>query len=144
MPNYTPSPPPQHNPGGYRALAGKGVAQSAGRGPGSRGIGVGNGLGKTRLRRQRKLLKDNILGITKSDIRRLARRGGVLRISATIYEETRTVMRAHLEKILADCVAYCEHARRKTVTVTDVIFALKRLGRPIYGFDKETNATRKR
>jgi len=143
MPTYTPSPGgQQRNAAGRPTVAGKGIAQSAGRGIGSKGIGLGGG--KTRWKRQKKLLKDNVHGITKPDIRRLARRGGVKRISGMIYEETRAVLKAHLEKILADCVAYCEHARRKTVTVTDVIFALRRLGRPIYGFDPETYDAKKK
>ena len=36
----------------------------------------------------RKVLRHNIQGITKPAIRRLARRGGVKRISGLIYEET--------------------------------------------------------
>ncbi|RQM08770.1 hypothetical protein DH86_00002469, partial [Scytalidium sp. 3C] len=52
--------------------------------------------------------------------RRLARRGGVKRISATVYEETRLCIKQYLEKILHDCVAYVDHGKRKTVTVTDV------------------------
>ena len=39
--------------------------------------------------RHRKVLRDNIQGITKPAIRRLARRGGVKRISGLIYEEVR-------------------------------------------------------
>jgi histone H3/H4 len=41
----------------------------------------------------RKILRDNIQGITKPAIRRLARRGGVKRISGLIYEETRGVLK---------------------------------------------------
>lgn len=55
-------------------------------------------------------------------------------------------------QVLKDCVTFVEHGQRKTVTVTDVstivilhwwglangqlqvIFALRRIGRPIYGF----------
>ncbi|KAK6966474.1 hypothetical protein R3P38DRAFT_2590813, partial [Favolaschia claudopus] len=49
----------------------------------------GLGKGKGGARRHRKILRDNIQGITKPAIRRLARRGGVKRISGFIYEETR-------------------------------------------------------
>jgi len=42
----------------------------------------GKGLGKGGAKRHRKVLRDNIQGITKPAIRRLARRGGVKRISA--------------------------------------------------------------
>ncbi|XP_039765282.1 histone H4-like [Pararge aegeria] len=48
----------------------------------------GKGLGKGGAKRHRKVLRDNIQGITKPAIRRLARRGGVKRISGLIYEET--------------------------------------------------------
>jgi hypothetical protein len=39
----------------------------------------GKGLGKGGAKRHRKILRDNIQGITKPAIRRLARRGGVKR-----------------------------------------------------------------
>lgn len=65
--------------------------------------------------------------VAKSDIRRLARRGGVKRISAQIYDDIRSAMKAYMGKILKDCCEYVDYANRKTVTVTDVIFALKRV-----------------
>ena len=37
-----------------------------------------------------------VQGITKPAIRRLARRGGVKRISGLIYEETRGVLKVHI------------------------------------------------
>ncbi|PRP74142.1 hypothetical protein PROFUN_06467 [Planoprotostelium fungivorum] len=94
----------------------------------------GKGLGKGGAKRHRKVLRDNILGITKPAIRRLARRGGVKRISGLIYEETRQVLKVFLENVIRDAVTYTEHARRKTVTAMDVVYALKRQGRTLYGF----------
>ena len=85
-------------------------------------------------KRVKRATKDVILGITKPAIRRLARRGGVKRISALIYEETRIVLRGFLESVVRDAVVYTEHARRKTVTAMDVVYALKRKGRCLYGF----------
>ena len=82
----------------------------------------------------RQVLRDNIQGITKPAIRRLARRGGVKRISGLIYEETRGVLKVFLENVIRDAVTYTEHARRKTVTAMDVVYALKRQGRTLYGF----------
>ena len=76
----------------------------------------GKGLGKGGAKRHRKVLRDNIQGITKPAIRRLARRGGVKRISGLIYEETRGVLKVFLEHVIRDAVTYTEHARRKTVT----------------------------
>ena len=111
----------------------------------------GKGLGKGGAKRHRKVLRDNIQGITKPAIRRLARRGGVKRISGLIYEETRGVLKVSpvvhipciliqtslqvfLENVIRDAVTYTEHAKRKTVTAMDVVYALKRQGRTLYGF----------
>ena len=94
----------------------------------------GKGLGQGGAKRHRKVLRDNIQGITKPAIRRLARRGGVKRISGLIYEETRGVLKVFLENVIRDSVTYTEHARRKTVTAMDVVYALKRQGRTLYGF----------
>ncbi|CAK9314491.1 unnamed protein product [Citrullus colocynthis] len=106
----------------------KSPAAMSGRGKG------GKGLGKGGAKRHRKVLRDNIQGITKPAIRRLARRGGVKRISGLIYEETRGVLKIFLENVIRDAVTYTEHARRKTVTAMDVVYALKRQGRTLYGF----------
>ncbi|KAK4420868.1 Histone H4 variant [Sesamum alatum] len=108
--------------------AGREGERMSGRGKG------GKGLGKGGAKRHRKVLRDNIQGITKPAIRRLARRGGVKRISGLIYEETRGVLKIFLENVIRDAVTYTEHARRKTVTAMDVVYALKRQGRTLYGF----------
>lgn len=39
------------------------------------------------------------MGVTKGDIRRMARRGGVKRISAMIYDETRGVLKQRLTSV---------------------------------------------
>ena len=85
-------------------------------------------------RHTKKSLKETILGITKPAIRRLARRGGVKRISYLIYEDTRNVLRSFLENVVRDSITYTELAKRKTVTALDVVYALKRQGRTLYGF----------
>ena len=84
----------------------------------------GKGLGKGGAKRHRKVLRDNIQGITKPAIRRLARPGGVKRISGLIYEETCGVLKVLLENVIRDAVTYTEHAKRKTVTAMDVVYAL--------------------
>ena len=94
----------------------------------------GKGLGKGGAKRHRKILRDNIEGITKPAIRRLARRGGVKRIAGNIYPETRGVLKKFLHDVVRASVTYTEHARRKTVTAMDVVYALKRQGRTLYGF----------
>ncbi|GBP90008.1 Histone H3.2 [Eumeta japonica] len=57
--------------------------------------------------------------------------GGVKRISGLIYEETRGVLKVFLENVIGDAVTYTEHAKRKTVTAMDVVYALKRQGAPL-------------
>ncbi|XP_030616089.1 uncharacterized protein LOC115802015 [Delphinapterus leucas] len=111
-----------------RRIRGERSLVMSGRGKG------GKGLGKGGAKRHRKVLRDNIQGITKPAIRRLARRGGVKRISGLIYEETRGVLKVFLENVIRDAVTYTEHAKRKTVTAMDVVYALKRQGRTLYGF----------
>ena len=103
------------------------TAGGYGRGKGGKGLGKG-------AKRFRRVLKDSIQGITKPAIRRLARRGGVKRISGLIYEETRGVIKQFIENVVRDAVTYTEYSRRKTVTALDVVYALKRQGRTIYGF----------
>ncbi|XP_017798986.1 PREDICTED: histone H4 variant TH091-like [Habropoda laboriosa] len=93
------------------------------------------GRGKGGAKRHRKVLRDNIQGITKPAIRHLARRGGVKRISGLIYEERPVgVLKVFLENAVRDAVTYTEHAKRKTVIAMDVVYALKRQGRTLYGF----------
>ena len=75
-----------------------------------------------------------IEGVTKPAIRRLARRGGVKRISLGIYSEIRNVLQHFLKNVVRDSITYTQHAKRRTVTAQDVVYALKRQGRTLYGF----------
>ncbi|KAJ4481287.1 hypothetical protein J3R30DRAFT_3466568 [Lentinula aciculospora] len=101
----------------------------AGRGKG------GKGLGKGGVKRHRKIYHGSaFVGITKPAIRRLARRGGVKRNSSLIYAETLGALQIFLQDVVRDSVTYTEYAQRKTVTGTDVVTALKRSGRKLYGF----------
>ena len=56
--------------------------------------------------KHRRILRDNIQGITKPCIRRLARRGGVKRLSGLIYEEVRGCLKVFLEAVLRDAITY--------------------------------------
>jgi len=57
-------------------------------------------FGKSSAKRHRKVVRDDIQGITKPAIRRLLLRGGVKRISGLIYEEPRSF----LENAVRDAV----------------------------------------
>ena len=104
-------------------------------GKGGKGVGKGKGSGKVAAKRHsRKTQKSVLEGVTKPSIRRLARRGGVKRISYYIYDYSREVLKTFLSSVVKDSITYTEHAKRKTVTAMDVVYALKRQGRTLYGF----------
>jgi histone H4 len=106
------------------------AAVGLGRGKGGKGLAFGGGA-----KRHRKLSRDNIKGITVPAMKRLARRGGVKRISRSSYEQIRERLKEFLGKVVGNAVTISEYSKRKTVTTKDVVFALKKLNRPLYGFD---------
>jgi histone H4 len=72
--------------------------------------------------------------VTNGAIRRLARRGGVKRISHTSHQGVREFIDDFLERIVRDSLTYCEHGKRLTITAMDVVYALKKNGRVLYGY----------
>jgi histone H4 len=91
--------------------------------------GKGLGSGRRGLKRHsRHRMPNGSSALSCPALRRLARRAGVKRINAGIYEEAPTAMRAWLGKVIADSIKYTEHARRMTVTINDVLLSLKRNG----------------
>lgn len=98
----------------------------------------GKGLGAIALKRHKeKSLKPTTGGLTRPAIARLARRGGVKRLNGLVYEETRSVLRQFLHKIIGDAVNYADYARRTTIQVSDVLMALSRNGKTLYGFGND-------
>ena len=91
---------------------------------------------KPGMRRVRRVLKDSIHGIAKAAFCRMARRGGVQRMSGNVFEESRGVMKVFLEHVIRDAIIYTTYCHRKTVTTMDVIYALKCHGRTLYGFTR--------
>ncbi|ELP91226.1 histone H4, putative [Entamoeba invadens IP1] len=112
----------------------------SGRGKGGKGVVLGKGSKGAKGSKGGKRIRtkpgqqDALKGITKPAIRRLARRGGVKRINGLVYEETRNVLKQFLEQVIRDSVTYTEHGKRRTVTAMDVVYALKRQGRTLYGY----------
>jgi histone H4 len=72
--------------------------------------------------------------ISKNELKRLARRGGVKRISNTAYPELRIAMKEFLHTIIRDAVSYTAYSGRKTCKTIDVLQALKRNNKTLYGF----------
>ncbi|KAJ3120624.1 Core component of nucleosome [Nowakowskiella sp. JEL0407] len=99
----------------------------------------GKYLQKIRGNTRRKIARENMLGITKPAIRRLARRGGVKRISGGIYREVRDALFKYLHTVIKDAVIYAGNERKQTLTPIHVVYALKRQGCRLYGFDDKTS-----
>ena len=99
--------------------------------PNNRGCGRG---GAKRAAGAHLHVRNSINGIGAPSLRRLARRAGVKRLSAPIFDEVRVVLREFLDGVVRDAVVFSEYAHRKTVTTMDVLHALKRNGRTLYGF----------
>lgn len=83
------------------------------------------------LGNHRKVLHDNI----QSQNRPL---GALLTVVvcgiSLVSKETQDVLKVLLENVICDAVTYMEHAKRKTVTAMDVVFALPWQSCTLYGF----------
>jgi len=75
-------------------------------------------------KRHRKILRDNIEGITKPAIKRLAHKGGVKIISGLIYEETRGILKVWMEDVLSEAITYAQFYRKKTINEAMISAAL--------------------
>ena len=92
------------------------------------------GLGKGGVKKHRKVLRDNINGITKPALQRLAYKAGVKSLSGLVYEELRGVIKVYLEELVKTTILFTENARHRRVSEQDVRDALKEIGRPaVYG-----------
>ena len=78
---------------------------------------------------------DAIHSISRPAFCRLARKGGVERMSGLIYEECCGVLQTFLKLVIWDIIIFTQYCERKTVTPIDVIFALKQHGRNVYDFN---------
>mmetsp|Transcript_39868 Transcript_39868/g.74805 ORF Transcript_39868/g.74805 Transcript_39868/m.74805 type:complete len:253 (-) Transcript_39868:484-1242(-) len=98
-----------------------------------RGASIGN---LSKMRRQRTGTSTSALeGITKNDIRRLARRGGVKRMSNEIPVTAKGALKDFVRDTVEKACVYAEHAGRRTVTPKDIIMSLKLQGITVYGYD---------
>ena len=67
---------------------------------------------------------------------RIARRGGVKRMSDTVHTEMRNLLRNFVSELVQDAMVYTEYSRRRTMSAMDVVYALKHKGRmTLYGYD---------
>lgn len=113
---------------------------------GGKGLGKQTQLGRVGLSgakvRRRRVYRDNIQGITKPVILRIAHRGGAKSLSGLMYEETRGVLKVFLEDLLRLATLSADHARRRTYQVKDLEFALNVKNRYlIAGVDPKSKTT---
>ena len=105
---------------------GKGVAIAAP--SGKVGLKSTPGSGRKGLKRLRFTVHDGSSALNKPSVRRLARRAGVKRITAGIYEEAPAALRTGLSQMIRDACTFAEHGRRFTLTLNDILLSLKRNG----------------
>lgn len=72
--------------------------------------------------------------ITNGAIRRLARRGGVKRIALATHTHIRNYVDDFLMQVVKDTLTYTIHRNGKTLSAMDVVYALKKNGRTLYGY----------
>ena len=132
-------------PGGsvtFHPYVGKGKGKGKGRGKGRDFVrqiealhGISAHPGKGPMRRQRDMSKGNLQKIGMPTMKRLARRGGVRLARIDALKEARDVaLKSFLSNAIERSIIYAEHAKRKTISCLDVVYALKGMGRTIYGF----------
>lgn len=94
--------------------------------------------------KHKKILRDNIQGITNGAIQRLAHKGGVKYMSALSYMEVRGILKNYLETVISKTLIFTEHNRRRVVMERDVREALKSIGRPaVFGDGRQVTRTSK-
>ena len=89
------------------------------------------GLEQPGKRRHRKVLPDAAQGISKGDVRRLSRRGGVKRSAGGVQDEIRAALKSYLEPVLQGVAAVTDGTKpaRKTAKPADVVEAVKANGK---------------
>lgn len=70
-------------------------------------------------------------GLSKADIRRLARKGGVMKMGEGTHEEIREALEAYLRRVIVKSATYTALRNAKTVSAMDIAYALKACGERI-------------
>lgn len=71
---------------------------------------------------------------TKGSMRRVARKGGVKRMTHSVLPEMQAVLHSFVKSLITDVIFYAESAKRSTVVASDVIHALRKRGKHLYGY----------
>jgi histone H4 len=85
-------------------------------------------------KRVKKVVSANSAAVSQGSIRRLARRAGVKRISTPVYADIRSVLHTFVETTVKHATALTEYQKKKTVSASDIINALRKQGKALYGY----------
>ena len=77
---------------------------------------------------------DTLLGMMVTRFCNGGAHGGSSSVWLSMVESRESQVSSMKRPAIRDAVTYTEHAKRKTVTAMDVVYALKRQGRTLYGF----------
>ena len=91
-------------------------------------------VGSVGLRNKNKTKLRQLVGFKGPTLRRLARRGGVKRISKKVYDTVNGVAVNMLEDIVRSSMIVSSHAGRKMISLKDVLYTLSQKNCSLYGF----------
>lgn len=91
-------------------------------------------VGSVGLRNKNKTKLRQVVGFKGPTLRRLARRGGVKRISNKVYDTVNGVAVNLLEDIVRSSMIVSNHAGRKMISLKDVLYTLNQKNSSLYGF----------
>lgn len=76
--------------------------------------------------KHRKILRDNIQGLTKPAMRRLCHKAGVGRISGLVYEELRGITKVRTEEIVRDAITLTKYQQKKVIGDDEMLAAISK------------------
>ncbi len=72
-------------------------------------------------------------GISKKSLKKMAKKGGIVKTIDTLYPDMNYSVRLYLVKVLKDSVLVTEYSRREVIEVKDVSAALTKHSKLVYG-----------
>lgn len=97
-----------------------------GKGKGGKG-GLGKHMSKRHRNAESEKDKNPVLKISNTKLRQLGKRAAARRFSADVFPEVRAVAKAFVDEIMSNAEKYCDNRRKRTITVADVVYAIKRM-----------------
>lgn len=83
-----------------------------------------SGRAKEGVMKHRKIYRDNIHGITKPAIKRLARRGGVKTFSGSVVADIKGLIWSRMNEVLTQAYIVTKSRGAKTINVDDVTYGI--------------------